>query len=451
MSASPPRSPSSSPTTNPPESSDDPDPNPGSPLAPSAPRSASGQTAAARPLFTPPFMRLLAMQAAYGFSFSMFFLLPKYLASVGEPAARIGFVMAGFGVACILTIPFLRGIVETLGRRGALMAANLLLATAALLFGLFDRPGLLAIPLRASEGVTWTLMFSTAMALTAEFAPPERLAQAIGLAGGASLVMNALAPAIGEPLADHLGYRSVFFVAALAALGAAALARRLPATPAPALPAATITKQRRAAAPSGAGMPGAASHRAIYTVFGAAGLAFGSLFAFLAPFALDNGVHAVRAFFIGYTSAAIAVRVFGGRLSDRLGHRMVATTSLLLYGVAVGSAGVLAPFHLGLLGLAFGTAHGAAYPALMAMLVQATPLARRPRALGIANGAMSLGISAVAPAGVVAARLGYPALFALVGGLTSAAALLLLPRDRLGQAALRRFRAFASLWGGLAR
>jgi len=117
----------------------------------------------------------------------------------------------------------------------------------------------------------------------------------------------------------------------------------------------------------------------------------------------------------------------------------------------VASAGVLAPHHLVLLGLAFGTAHGAAYPALMALLVHGTPLERRPRAFGIANGAMSLGISAVAPAGVIAARLGYPALFALVGGLTSAAALLLVRSDRLAPAALRGFRSVVSLLGGPAR
>jgi len=442
MSASPPRS-NATPSENP----EDPEPEPRGAVS-----TAPADPLEGKRLFTPPFLRLLAMQAAYGFSFSMFFLLPKYLASVGEPAARIGFVMAGFGVACILTIPFLRGIVETLGRRGTLIAANLLLASAAALFGLFDRPGLLAIPLRASEGITWTLMFSTAIALTAEFAPPDRLAQAIGLAGGASLIMNALAPAIGEPLADHFGYRAVFFVAAVAAVAAAGLARRLPISPAP----------RTVAAKPGPHVPpaveGAGATRrgqlAVYAAFGAAGLAFSSLFAFLAPFALDHGVHAVRAFFIGYTSSAITIRVCGGRLSDRLGHRVVATSSLLLYGAVVASAGVLAPFHLGLLGLAFGTAHGAAYPALMALLVQGTPLGKRPRALGVANGAMSLGISAVAPAGVVATRLGYPALFALVGGLTSAAALLLVPRDRLERlslAASRRFRCFASLWGGLAR
>ena len=38
-------------------------------------------------LFTNGFVRLLAMQAAYGFSFSMFFLLPKYLAATGESAS----------------------------------------------------------------------------------------------------------------------------------------------------------------------------------------------------------------------------------------------------------------------------------------------------------------------------------------------------------------------------
>ena len=86
------------------------------------------------PLFTRPYVRLLGMQAAYGFSFSMFFLLPKYLAAAGESPSRIGFVMGGFGVACVATIPFLHTIVARLGRRGALMAATLCLAAAGAVF-----------------------------------------------------------------------------------------------------------------------------------------------------------------------------------------------------------------------------------------------------------------------------------------------------------------------------
>ncbi|HEY4183438.1 MAG TPA: MFS transporter [Polyangia bacterium] len=372
-------------------------------------------------LFTRPFVSLLAMQAAYGFAFSMFYLLPKYLASVGETAARIGFVMAGFGVACLLTIPFLPIIVERWGRKATLVGANLQLAGAAVVFAVVDRPGLMAVPLRASEGVTWTLMFSTATALTAEMAPRERLAQAIGLAGGASLIMSAVAPAIGEPLADRFGYRSAFLLAALSAVVAAALARRLP-IPARAKPVpASAPCSSRVTVPSQRGV----SPVRIYAVFGVAGLAFSSLFTFLAPYALGHGVHAIRSFFVGYTSAAIAVRVLGGRMSDRLGHRGVAMAALLTYGCVVASTGLLGPHHLALLGVAFGLAHGAAFPALMALLIHATPPQRRPRALSIANGAMSIGISAVFPAGVLVARLGYPMLFAVVGTVTAAAAALL--------------------------
>jgi predicted MFS family arabinose efflux permease len=396
-------------------------------------------------LFTRPFIALLAMQGAYGFSFSMFFLLPKYLAATGEPPARIGFVMAGFGVACVLTIPFLRAIVETLGRRTTLIAANLLLASAAALFAIIDRPGIMAIPLRASEGVTWTLMFSTAIALTAELAPRDRLAQAIGLAGGASLIMNAVAPAIGEPLADHFGYRSAFFVAALSALAAAALARRLTIPPrALAQPAAKAMLATRSASVPVATTSGPGARIRLYAVFGVAGLAFSVLFTFLAPFALGRGVQAIRIFFIGYTSSAIAVRVLGGRLSDRLGHGAVPLAALVLYGCVVASTGLLGPHHLGLLGIVFGMAHGAAFPALMALLIQGTPPEQRPSVLGIANGAMSLGICAVFPAGMLAARVGYPLLFALVGGLTSLAAAVLVRarvrdvRERPGPASASR-------------
>lgn len=386
-------------------------------------------------LFTSAFVRVLGMQAAYGFSFSLFFLLPKYLATLGESPARIGFVMGGFGVACILTIPFLAPLVTRLGRRGALMAATTLLAAAGLAFALLPNPGLMAIPLRAAEGVTWTIMFSTAVALTADIAPPDRLAQAIGLAGAASLIMNAVAPAIGEPLADAFGFRWVFFLAALAALAAALLARRLliPTTTSPGRshsgPVRATTEGHGPASVS-AGDELLVGRMAIYVVFALSGLAFSVLFTFLGPFALSQGMKAIRSFFVAYTTAALAVRVVGGRLADRLGHRLIAATALFLYGCVVASTGLLAPHHLVVLGLGFGLAHGALYPALMALLINLAPSARRPRILGLANGAMSIGISSVFPAGLLVARAGYPATFAVAGGLVALASLLLRKRPR---------------------
>jgi predicted MFS family arabinose efflux permease len=374
-------------------------------------------------LFTGPFLRLLGMQAAYGFSFSLFYLLPKYLAASGATPTQIGFVMGGFGVACVLTIPFLHGIVELFGRRGALMAATLALAVAGAIFALIAPVGLAAVFLRASEGVTWTIMFSIGLLLTAEMAPRHRLAQAIGLAGGAALIMNAVAPAIGEPIADRFGYRPVFLLAAISALVAAAMARRLPAGRAAAVDRSGTAPTRT---PTRLGSEAAPVRRLrIYLVFGISGLAFSSLFTFLAPFALAHGVRAIRTFFISYTVAALAVRVLGGRLADQIGHRSIAMIALVKYGLVVASTGLFGPHHLVPLGIFFGLAHGAVFPAMMALLINSTPPSSRPRVLGIANGAMSLGISAVFPAGMLVARLGYPAMFAIVGSLVAAGAVLL--------------------------
>ena len=390
------------------------------------------QSRAEQKLFTPAFVRLLGMQSASGFAFSMFFLLPKYLATLGESPSRIGFVMGGFGVACILTIPLLGPLVARFGRRGALVAATSLLAAAALTFALVPDPGVMAIPLRASEGVTWTIMFSTALALTAEIAPPDRLAQAIGLAGAASLIMNAVAPAIGEPLADHFGYRSVFLLAAAAALAAALLARRLIVAD-PSAFSAHPTPKIASSVTSRADERAGAPRLAMYVVFAVSGLAFSVLFTFLAPFALAHGVKAIRSFFIAYTASALAVRILGGRLADRLGHRAIACRALLLYGCVVASTGLLGPHHLAVLGLLFGLAHGAVFPALMALLIHLAPPARRPRILGIANGAMSVGISSVFPAGMLVVRVGYPAMFAAAGVLVALSSTLLRKGGPLGR------------------
>src|SRR5262245_60221345 len=73
-------------------------------------------------LLTPPFVRLLATQAAFGFSFSVFLLLPQVLAaSFGSTPAAIGLVMAAFGAASVLAIPFVGRVVDRLGHRRTLV------------------------------------------------------------------------------------------------------------------------------------------------------------------------------------------------------------------------------------------------------------------------------------------------------------------------------------------
>jgi MFS family permease len=364
-------------------------------------------------LFTRPYLRLLAMQACFGFAFSVFLLLPKILAATfASTPGAIGFVMAAFGVASVLSIPFIGWLVEGVGHRRTLVLSNALLAAGALGFVLVTGAGPLAALLRGVQGVAWSLGFAAGMAVAADLAPPAQLAQAVGFVGAASLAMNALAPAIAEPLAERVGHRAIFVLAAAMALLGAFLARRLPAHGAPHARAASGDEP----------VPSRAAGFGPFLVLGVAGLAFGVTFTFIAPFALARGLRAVRGFFAAYTIAALAVRVLAGRIADRVGPRRVACAATVLYGLSVIAVGALGPAPLVLLGASFGAAHGAAFPALMALILAGAERRRRARALAIANGAMNLGIAAVSALGLVAERAGYPTAFVIAGVFTLATA-----------------------------
>lgn len=376
-------------------------------------------------LWTPEYRTLLAIQASFGFGLSVFILLPKYLAAeLRAPASSIGVIMAAVGLASVAVVPVLGRFVRLVGRRNALVISNVLVAAAAIAFAFTTRAGPLAVTARALQGVAFSLSFAAGLAIIAEIAPPAQLGQAIGLFGSANLAMNAIAPAVAEPLAASFGFRAVFFLAAAAALIGALVALRLPRHPsAPATGSASASGSAATASTAPGGDPHAL--RRLIAVTGITGAGMGVLFSFIAPFALERHVEYVRSFFVTYTLAALTVRVFGGRLTDALGHRRIATTSIALYGVAIATTGIVGPGPLVTLGLLVGVAHGATYPSLMALIVTSASVERRERALAFANGAMSLGAAFVLPIGYVAERWGYPPVFVVAGLLTSACAALI--------------------------
>jgi len=257
------------------------------------------------------------------------------------------------------------------------------------------------------------------MALCAEVAPPARLGQALGIFGAASLGMNAVAPVIAEPIAARFGARPVFALAALAALIGARLCRRLPAD-------AKHEHPSPHPAPISNGWSAVRERGPVFIVLGFGALASGSMFTFVAPFALSRGVSAVGGFFAAYTLAALAARFALARLVDRTENRPVALAGGLGYGVAVVAMGLFGPAHLIAVGAAFGIAHGVVFPALMTLVLTGVTGAERPRLLGWANGAMNIGIVGLAPLGSIAGAIGYPLVFVATGAVMSTAAAALL-------------------------
>jgi len=371
-------------------------------------------TASPQTLWTRGFFAVIGTQVAANYAASTFLLLPKYLATEFHASPNdIGHVNAIPGLVAVLIVPFVGGFLDRVGRR-PLMAAGAALACAHSLAWIgIDRLSPAVYALQILAGLSWMFSFSGSSTLVTDHAPPEKLSQAIGVFGAANISMNAFAPAIAEPTAEHFGWRAAFALAAAAA-ALSLLLSRLVTEPA---------RQHVAGAGDEADLAATLSvaRRLLPYVFAmvTCGAAFGAVFTFYQPFVIAQGAKQVSTFFVGFMLAAVSTRLGLGSLADRVGRRRVALRAFAVYVLVVLAMTQLAPNRLLWLGLAFGAAHGFFYPALTGLALEVTATRERGRAMTIITGAFNLGnTSSVMTFGWVAHVYGYQQVFVLAALVT---------------------------------
>jgi MFS family permease len=370
-----------------------------------------------------PFLRLLATNMAFGFSVSTFYLLPKHLTvAYAATPGTLGAVMGIFGLTCVLVVPWLGGAVNRIGLVRTLCLAQILMAACAFAFASLHSVGVAMLVLRTLQGLATAGYMTAGLAMVCALAPPERLVQAMGLGGAASLVMNAIAPAIAEPIGARWGFAWVFALSGTVALVGARLASTLPRQARLARTTATLALPARS--------------RSVLLALAFSGAGFNVVMTFLSPLALPRGVNAVSGFFAAYTIAALGIRILGAGLTDRLGLKQTTVASMLLYGAVIAAVAAVGPRSLVVFGLLFGLAHGALYPALMAMLFRESSPAERAPLAGLSNGVMNLGMLTVLAFGQMANHLGLVPVFLITGSLVAASALLV--RDVAAESPTKR-------------
>lgn len=372
-------------------------------------------------LWTPAFIRLLLAGSAYGFAFSSFHLMPKYLAvEFGASPSAIGWSAGVFGIASVLASLVVGTYIDRVSRRRMFAASAVLMAATSVGFALIDTMGAAVFVLRALQGIAFTMQMASFSTLVAELAPASRLGEAVGMAGSSMLVMNAIAPAVDEPLARAFGWPSAYMLAAIAALVSAVLVLE--------------TSSKRRVVRAGTGSLLAVWKRSATRVYCGVtiltAIAFATLFTFLQPAALEAGYRDVGSFFVAYATAACAVRLFFGWLPDRFGRRRVAVMALVPYALVVSYVAVAGPTSLLAIGGVFGFAHGVFFPALNALAIETTLASERGRLMTIFAGTFNLGAwGGAAALGPVVEAAGYGPVFA-IGAVSAALALAVLARSR---------------------
>jgi MFS family permease len=350
---------------------------------------------------------ILGTQLLFGFTWSLYLLLPKFMATALQAGPDvIGRISSMGGLAGLMTVPLAAYGIDRVSRRLFFRLGTGLLVLVSLGFTQVHEVGPLVYVLQGCVSASFVLAFNSAAALLIDYAPPERIGQAIGWLGGANVLMNAVATMLAEPLAARWGWNVVFelgMVTGCCAIGLSFGTRSAP----------------KRAPPSAAGVePSSQSLKpgVLPIVFTAilVGCVFSAMFGFVQPYALSAGAHQVRGYFLGFTSSAVMGRVFLGGLGDRVGRRLVSTWMLIGYGLSALLIRQLHPDLLIVYGFAFGAAHGVLYPTLNALLLEHVPSARRGFGMALYNGAFNLGSSAGSLTwGLLAKQHGYPLVYSL--------------------------------------
>jgi len=339
-----------------------------------------------------------------------FNLLPLYIRDLGGTEAQIGGIMGMYQVAAILMQPLAGVAIDRLGRRWFMVVGAASALFASLAFGFSKHLGAHFFFLRFLQGVGYSAFFIANFTFIAELAPPGRRAEAMGVFGISGLVTIALAPATGELIIEAFGYRPFFFITATLAAVALGVSLSL-----------RDPERGRALTPELAFDRFFSRRRLLVPILVSFsfGVGLGTVFVFLPPYAKALALGRIGPFYIFYTLAAIGVRFFGGRLSDRFGRRRVILPGLILQ--AVGSLWLSYPhpwFALRVIGLLIGGAHGFLYPALSALVVDLGGDGGRGRVLGVFSAAVLCGSAfGSLTFGVVAHFLGFPAIFLLAAGI----------------------------------
>ena len=372
-------------------------------------------------LYTPAFWAMALANLCHTASFSAFFLLPLYILEHGGNQGDIGVVMGVFALASAASRPWVAEMIDRIGRKRSYTLGSIIMAVSPFLYlGIHDPLGSAYLPfllLRALHGVGLAICFTAAFTFMADILPQDRLNEGIGMFGISGLIGIAIGPVVAETTLKHFGFFGLFLTAG--ALAMVALFVHQPLQESNQDRSETIKT-------TFCGL----FKREKFIVVGLLSLLFGFGLAgtggFVAPLAEERSLGFISVYFFCYSGGAIAVRLIGGWLADRLGENRILPYSILLYMAGL----FLLPFTynqatLCAAGILSGIGHGLLFPLLNTMAVHDEPAAVRGKATGIFTGGIDTGIFAGSlTLGYIGDWFGLNVLF-VCAGLSMAVALIL--------------------------
>ena len=365
-------------------------------------------------LITPVFLLITLSTFAYFMSVGALIpILPRFVEGrLGGGNVAVGLVVGSFSIAAVILRPYAGSLSDRRGRRVLIVGGGAIVGVTTLCI-LFVESLVPLVLLRAVTGLGEAFFYVGAASAINDLAPDSRRAEALSFFSLALYLGLALGPVVGELTLDVADYSLVWIVAAAFSIVAGLLAISVPET--------RVTEERpptRFINPAGL-VPGVVLASGIWGLAG-----FNS---FVPLYALKLGLGGSRMIFVLFSVIVLALRLFGARLPDRIGHVKMARIALGLDVVGLGTIGVWgSPAGLFVGAAVFAVGQAFLFPSLMSIAIGDTPPAERGSVVGTFTAFFDLafGLGAVT-LGAISEALGFSGLFLSAAGIAAAGSLLL--------------------------
>lgn len=377
------------------------------------------------PLLTPAFGLCALANFTQSLSFNVYLHLPGFLHQLGASEVQIGLLFGATAAAAIAVRPPLGRAIDRGGRRRLALGAAALNVVVCLLYLTVESLGPWIAAVRVAHGFSEATLFTVLFVIAADLVPASRRVEGLALYSASGMLPIALGGLLGDAILARGSYDALFVASALLAAVSLALCLPLREPPRPA-PSSDAPRRR---------FRDALAQRDLAPLW-FLGIVFGvvlaGVFTFVKRFVMEEQVASVGTFFTAYTGAAIAVRLVGGSLPDRIGaHRVLLPALATLaagfacLAVADGATEVLAA------GVLCGLGHGFTFPILSALIVTRARESERGAAISILTALPDVGALVGAPSlGWIIEVAGFGAMFASAAGILAAGTVVFALWDR---------------------
>jgi DHA1 family multidrug resistance protein-like MFS transporter len=354
--------------------------------------------------------------ASYVTSYMRIPVVPLFAQDLGAGAVMVGFINSAFLLTSgVFSFPF--GLLADRWGRKLVVSAGLIISlVTSFLLAVSAAPWQLLL-IYLFFGLGLAAIGPTLMAYVADLSPPENLGSSYGAYTLAIYAGMSLGPGLGGWVADWLGFRLLFVIAAvlvglvfLLAVVFLPSSRHLPHLASAASQSTTSWRQLLRHRPLLACW--------LITLGGCFGLGAFVTFAPLYMKEQNLSVRDIGLVFALQAAVNALSRIPFGRLSDRLGRRWLqAVAGFLFLGVSLAAFGLATTlFGFLLASTAMGLAMSLGFTPVGALIAEVVPPTDRGLAMGGYNTCIYIGMMiSSALMGVVIGWLGYPISYALMG------------------------------------